>query len=304
MDRFNVFSDTNCLYFDEDNPPFLTKHRNKILRKGLNLGPTKKLGYVLSSGIRIDSSEGLNKLVELIELFKPKLVILDSLVRFISKGKTDENRSGDMSDIFTNLRRVANEYDTSFLIIHHSNKSLIQNDEADVIRGSSDIINAVDCAYLFKASGDNIKIQQIKNRYEPKIKPFTVSDVQTVDKDGKTVSLKFEITSTEVDKMDVESRTAVAIYAHFSRDEFLKNGEKVFQTKDAITKFSQELHTSENKARQIIATSLRKLIRDGKIRRIKQGYYKILDMNEERISTLSDFDETEPEEENETEDLT
>ena len=301
LDKFEVFLDSNCLYLDEENPNFLTKNRNRILRKGLGVGPTKKLGYVINSGIKLDSSEGLGKLIELIKTFKPKLVILDSLVRFISKGTTDENKSTDMSNILTNLRRITSEHNVSFVLIHHLNKTLKQNDEADSVRGSSDITNAVDCALLFNLSGDSIKVRQIKNRYEPEIKPFTISDIQEVNNEGKITSLKFQLASGEVEKMDAESRTAVSIYEYFSREKNYNTPEKIIRTKEAIDRFSSGLSTSQAKARQIINESLNKLIKDGKIERIRQGFFKVLGVDEERLTVLSDFSGNESNEDNEEE---
>ena len=282
-----------CLYLDEENPKNLTRERAVILRKGLKIEPTDDLGYVIHSSLKIDSPKGINRLIELINKFKPKLIILDSLIRFLSKG-TDENSSVQMSNILDDLRKLTTDYNVSFLIVHHMNKGRESNDEADTIRGSTDIINAMDFGYLFSLVGDKVRINQTKNRYKLELPPFTVSTIAENDANGDTISLNFAITQTAVEDMDIESRAAIELYGYFSRDEAYDSDEKIFKTEEAAAKLLNPRFTrSENKAKILTNKALNKLINEGKVERVRRGYYKILDLNEERISTLSDFGNTE-----------
>ena len=289
------------LYFDEENSEFLDKNRNKILRKGLNIDSTKDVGYVIYSGIKIDRADGLGKLVELISSFKPNVVVLDSFVRFLSVG-TDENSSIDMSSIINSLKTIAQENNVAFILLHHMSKGKGKSEDIDAVRGSSDIVNAPDLALIFSQSGKNIYVQQKKNRYELKHDPFTIIPVPEFDENKVAISLKFEVVSSEVEKMDIESTAAVRIYAHFKKM-ISEGGEKVFRTGEVIEKFKRRFSHSSETERQVINNALKMLIREGKVSKVKKGYYKLLDLDEERISTLSDFDDTE-EPETETEDLT
>ena len=177
-----------------------------------------------------------------------------------------------------------------------------KSDEIDSVRGSSDIVNLPDMTLLLKTFGKNIYAQQGKNRYGLKIDPFTIIPISEFDENKVATSLKFEVISSEVEKMDIESTAAVWIYAHFKKI-VSEGGEKVFRTGEVIEKFKRRFSHSSETERQVINNALKMLIREGKVSKVKKGYYKLLDLDEERISTLSDFDDTE-EPESETEDLT
>jgi len=98
------------------------------------------------------------------------LVIFDSLTRFMGE-KTDENASGDMARMMDYYRQLADR-GLSVLILHHNRKDGAGRfNPAQSLRGSSDILAAVDCHIAVSRVGQSefVKLVQTKNRdvWEP-----------------------------------------------------------------------------------------------------------------------------------------
>jgi len=98
------------------------------------------------------------------------LVIFDSLTRFMGE-KVDENASGDMAKLMDYYRQLADS-GLSVLILHHNRKDGTGGfNPAQSLRGSSDILAAVDCHIAVNRTGqsDKVKLVQTKNRdvWEP-----------------------------------------------------------------------------------------------------------------------------------------
>ncbi|QQS20232.1 AAA family ATPase [Candidatus Saccharibacteria bacterium] len=98
------------------------------------------------------------------------LVIFDSLTRFMGE-KTDENTSGDMARLMDYYRQLADS-GLSVLILHHNRKDgAKKSSPAQSLRGSSDILAAVDCHIAVSRVGQSefVKLEQTKNRdvWEP-----------------------------------------------------------------------------------------------------------------------------------------
>ena len=99
------------------------------------------------------------------------LVIFDSLTRFMGE-KTDENASGDMARLMDYYRQLADN-GLSVLILHHNRKDGAAGrfNPAQSLRGSSDILAAVDCHIAVSRVGQSefVKLVQTKNRdvWEP-----------------------------------------------------------------------------------------------------------------------------------------
>lgn len=86
--------------------------------------------------------EGGTKLLTEICARRPRLIIIDTLAAMKS-GKVDEQSSGPMGDLGNLLRRLAQHYRLSILIVHHHGKS-VTLDPCHDLRGSSALGAAAD----------------------------------------------------------------------------------------------------------------------------------------------------------------
>jgi len=269
---------TKWLYIDEENPKRITKSRNVLIRKGLGVEPTENFGYLLHAGMKLvgnQKNEFIQTLIKFIKEFGPDVVVLDSLVRFLSAA-TDENKAGDISDIFTTLRQISIDNKVTFIIIHHMNKAGDKKG-VDRVRGSTDIVNAVDVALLFDRDSTTpqyISISQEKNRYEKELEPFNILVESDEEKFG------FSVSNRITKEQDKASKAASEITKWLEQKEWGESG-KEFETSEVLENFSQHFDRKYERNRKIVQGALAKLIVWDKIERIGRGRYKMLNTETE-----------------------
>ena len=113
-------------------------------------------------------------------------MIFDSLVRIYSG---DENSSREIEQLFRNMIKLTN-MGLTVIITHHHRKQQFGQTDRSPMRGSSDILAAVDCHIkVERKSNNHIKIIQDKVRVSEETLPFGVNVIS----DNKS-SVEFEFT--------------------------------------------------------------------------------------------------------------
>lgn len=165
FDKYETFK-TGVLVVDEESGPRLLQERLK------KLGAEKDLSiyYISRSGRKV-TQDYINDLLATCVEKQIGLVMFDSLVRLHTG---DENTSKDMSQLFDLFKQLTDN-GLAILIAHHNRKAMAgsYNPSGDM-RGSSDILAAVDChmALSRQANSDYVAVQQTKNRYMKEVRPF------------------------------------------------------------------------------------------------------------------------------------
>jgi archaellum biogenesis ATPase FlaH len=270
LSRF-LTEQTKILYIDSDNPKRITQSRNILIRRGLGVPATEDFGYLIHSGLKITKDDDLLILKGLIQDFGANIVVLDSLIRFLDR--VDENMAGDMSEVFTRLRQLSSELNVTFIIIHHMNKTPDRRG-IDRVRGSSDIVNAVDVVLLFDREETNsfIKVTQEKNRFDSEIGPFIVLP----ESDHEENKLSFSITTDMVETNNRFTRAARIVLDWLLMKEWEDSSERIFTTAEAKEYFRGEFNNNDELNRKIIQGALRILIENSKIERVDRGEYKLI----------------------------
>jgi len=112
------------------------------------LGKPEEIGFDIYCGdISINKPRFRDHLKETIRENDYKLVVIDPLIQAYSG--SDENNPNEMAKVLGFVREIAQETNTSIVVVHHSRKS--QGEGGDVIRGSSAIWGAVDGAIILKS---------------------------------------------------------------------------------------------------------------------------------------------------------
>lgn len=164
------------LIIDEENGLSLLQKRFKELKSPENL-PIYFYSY---EGFTLDE-DSVNRIILECHTKKIKLVIIDSLVRVHT---ADENTAQDMAAVFKSLRKFVG-HGITVVITHHNRKpGTGKNSARHAMRGSSDILAAVDCHIALKREGDEVTVEQTKQRYAKELPPF---EVQVVDDNGDFV---------------------------------------------------------------------------------------------------------------------
>lgn len=186
LDKFRVPNSGKVLFIDKENHLKLVKKRFQMLNCS-----SDKIIYSTDQEWRVDKSTDMSCLINSIKKINPRLVVFDSLLRIHGK---DENSASEMSEVFEELNKVKNT-GTAILLTHHHRKSYSNqpSEKSQQMRGSSDILAAIDShiAVEPKSDGSKLLFHQNKLRQDTAMEPFQVS-VQTVQGDNQEVLRGFE----------------------------------------------------------------------------------------------------------------
>ena len=188
------------LFVDEENQKRILQGRFKAL----GIEQTSGITFLTLNNIQLDSERDLNKLRRFIELQQPDLVVFDSLVRFHSG---EENSAKDMAKIANAFRQLSGEDRTILFLHHHRKPQMGERIGTNSIRGSSDILAAVDChiAVERKRDENRIIIAQTKLRVQEELHPFIIQ----LNRENERVSFTYlEEDHAEEDKR-LEEQAAV-----------------------------------------------------------------------------------------------
>jgi len=159
---FGYFDSTlsKVLIVDNENSPSIYKDRVEAL--GLN--PIDSIDIINLTSYRLDKKGAIARLKTLITSNKYDVVFIDNWTTITSR--IDENKSNEVSNLLTKLRKLAYDTNCSIVLIHHLRKSLPYSHSVDEVRGSSVLVNEADLVLLLEKSvTPNERIMRtLKNR--------------------------------------------------------------------------------------------------------------------------------------------
>jgi archaellum biogenesis ATPase FlaH len=156
------------LIIDQENHLSLVQKRFRLLGgvEGLEV-------YFYGADFFVEDEETVAEVCKMIQDNSIKLVIIDSLIR--SYRNKDENSSNDMAEVFRQFRKFQQAGAAVVFVHHHRKPSILsKNIASESLRGSSDILAAVDSAIAVEKDSDEVKMTQTKLRQDMAIKPFKV----------------------------------------------------------------------------------------------------------------------------------
>lgn len=128
------------------------------------------VGLITEPALRLDLDADRDRLAATLAKLRPRLLILDPLVRL---HRVDENSSADISDILGFLRQMQRQYATAILLVHHVRKSG-PGDTGQALRGSGDL-HAWGDSNLYVTRQDGKTILVPEHRAHPPTPPVTIS---------------------------------------------------------------------------------------------------------------------------------
>ncbi len=172
--RFSV-KQSPVLFIDEENGLQLLQARVKLLHDDTHADVrfTDLIGFKVSA-------PAIARLIDVVKEHHIGLIIIDSLVRIHSK---DENDATAIASVFELLRAIT-KMGVAVVLTHHNRKQgKDQINLAQEMRGSSDILAAVDChiAVTRNRDDDTIIVAQTKLRTACELKPFRLRAVKDGD---------------------------------------------------------------------------------------------------------------------------
>ena len=110
------------------------------------------LYVITASSLRLDLAQDQQRLKATLAAFKPRLLLLDPLVRL---HRLDENSATDISSLLGFFREMQRSYDTAIVLVHHTNKKHYAQ-PGQALRGSSDLHAFGDSNAYLKRRKDRI----------------------------------------------------------------------------------------------------------------------------------------------------
>lgn len=131
---------------------------------------TLDLHVITAPVVRLDQHADQNRLTTTVEAIRPKLLLLDPLVRL---HRLDENSSQDISALLGFLRELQRRCDVAIVVVHHMRKA-VRSQLGQALRGSGDLHAWNDHgAYLTRTGpgGKSIRLT-LEHRAAPSIEPI------------------------------------------------------------------------------------------------------------------------------------
>jgi hypothetical protein len=138
LGRFRVTEPGRALiYLAEDSLPMVRERVAALARhRGLALEQVD-LHVITAPELRLDLAEHCVRLQATVQRLRPRLVLLDPLVRL---HRLDENRSADIAGLLSHLRALQRAFQVAVLVVHHTRKNEVGGGPAGQgLRGSGDL---------------------------------------------------------------------------------------------------------------------------------------------------------------------
>ena len=164
LGRFEVHTPGPVLvYLAEDALPCVRDRVAQLCQhRGLAL-ETLNLHVLTVPSLRLDLERDRQALEKTLEQLKPKLLLLDPLVRL---HRLDENSAADISGLLGFLRHINRTYQLALVLVHHMAKRS-RRDLGQALRGSSDIHAWIDSAcYLVRRNDQRLQLT-VEHRSAP-----------------------------------------------------------------------------------------------------------------------------------------
>ena len=119
--------------------------------------------------LRLDVATDQKRLARTIAELKPRIVLLDPLVRM---HRLDENSAAEISGLLGYIRELQRRFDVAVVLVHHASKNQ-RSQPGQSLRGTSDL-HAIGDSNAYLARNDEQIILKIEHRNAPYPQPMTL----------------------------------------------------------------------------------------------------------------------------------
>lgn len=173
LGRYRVLDPgSSLIYLAEDSLPALKDRIASIGRsRGLSLG-AMSLRVITAPRLRLDHLEDRDRLMETVRRHKPKLLLLDPLIRLHG---LNENDAQEISELLSFLRALQRQFDVAVVLVHHARKGGSQAG-GHALRGSGDLWAFGD-SNLYLRNTDARVVLTIEHRAARAPEPVTLRQI-------------------------------------------------------------------------------------------------------------------------------
>ena len=144
------------VYLAEDSLPIVRERVEGIARhRGLQLDAVP-IHVITAPVLKLDREPHRTQLLETARQLRPRLLLLDPLVRLHG---IDENHAGEVAELLAYFRSLQRELDLSVILVHHTRKNAPGGTAAGLaLRGSSDIHAFGDSNLYLRRTSDRLML--------------------------------------------------------------------------------------------------------------------------------------------------
>ncbi|MDE0380240.1 MAG: AAA family ATPase [Rhodospirillales bacterium] len=202
--------------------------------------------------LRLDHRADRQRLVQTVERVRPRLVVLDPLVRLHG---VDENTVAEVAPILGFLRDVQRRFETAVLLVHHARKSGATR-PGQALRGSSEL-HAWGDSNLYLRRRDRQILMTVEHRAAPGLNDIEIELAD--DGNGPALRLRQVETGDAAPRPDNPERRILQALA------------------DAEAPLSQrQIRERAATRHKTVGAVLNKLVREGRIRHDAEGRYSLV----------------------------
>ncbi len=164
------------VYLAEDALPVVRDRVAGMARhRGLDLAGVD-IHVITATTLRLDRSVDRSRLLETTRRVRPRLLLLDPLVRLHG---IDENNAGEVAELLAYFRSLQRQLDLSVLLVHHTRKNAVGGIAAGQgLRGSGDIHAFGDSNLYLRRTRDHLVLSS-EHRAAPASPPVYLDLVAT-----------------------------------------------------------------------------------------------------------------------------
>lgn len=157
LGRFPVRERGPVLLYAAEDAPAAIKQRARAIAEATGRRDFDRIavGVIHEDAVRLDRDTDLNRLAATLEAVRPRLLVLDPLVRL---HRADENSAGDISRLLADLRLLQRLHHVAIAVVHHVRKA--QADQpGQALRGSGDLHAWADSSLYLVRQNDGVVIR-------------------------------------------------------------------------------------------------------------------------------------------------
>ncbi|MBK8980718.1 MAG: AAA family ATPase [Planctomycetes bacterium] len=171
------------IYLAEDGLPQVRSRIDALCRhRGIDISALD-LHVITAPVLRLDLRSDQERLAEAVERLRPRLLLLDPLVRL---HRLDENSAAEISGLLGYIRDLQRRFDAAVVLVHHASKKQ-RSQPGQALRGSSDLHAIGDCNAYLARHGNHI-VLTIEHRAARSPEPLTLDLV--ADANGNATHLR------------------------------------------------------------------------------------------------------------------
>jgi hypothetical protein len=249
LGRFRVAEPGPSLVYLAEDSLHAVRQRAAALARHRRLALERiDLHVITAPALRLDHAEDRGRLFAAVERLRPRLLLLDPLVRL---HRCDENDSGAVSALLAHLRTLQRHYDVAVVLVHHARKGgASQGGEG--LRGSIDLWAWCDSnLYLRRAEGK--LLLSMEHRAAPAPEPVSLTLLNTDEE-----AIHLEVVAGYKEKHDPETRLCATLLAALAA------------APSGLTR--TELRDKLRVKNTRLGQALRRLEADGRVARLANGW--------------------------------